>query len=279
MVLVNPRKYILDPKPDDPCPCGSGKPFRTCCSLRRELSPKQLWFSSRKLATIKARLDEVDAMIDAHPNQPREHAPCRRGCDECCREQIFPISDGEFELIVDYIEHNWTERQKRLLRERVLNTYVDLARNHPGLRDDLAALIGRRAMERREHLELIDTMSQVRDSPCPLLQDGACSVYPARPFACRDYGLCYVPGHVCSLIPEDESQRVWQVPREDAESLFVALRDESAPDGIDKEAVERDDVKMVSLPQPIVMHFVRRWADDPAWDERLTKRLRGVRRW
>lgn len=85
---------------------------------------------------------------------------CQRGCDDCCHRdlELFPF---EVEALV------------------------------AGARDlDAERLAG--------VLERADRASRDPEAPCPILEDGACALYPHRPVLCRTHGLAL-------LVPETGS--------------------------------------------------------------------------
>lgn len=74
---------------------------------------------------------------------------CAKGCDNCCKQHDVPVSMPEFMGMVWYV----TEVLDDEKRERLLNSL-----GPPG-----------------------------QTTVCPFLMDGACSIYRARPLACREY--------------------------------------------------------------------------------------------
>lgn len=84
--------------------------------------------------------------------------PCRRGCDDCCRSLAEPprITGEEWALLADALD----------------------------------ALDARDPARRRALAEAFEERLSGRSlRVCPLLEGGACSVYAARPIACRTYGF------------------------------------------------------------------------------------------
>jgi Fe-S-cluster containining protein len=86
---------------------------------------------------------------------------CRAGCYFCCFTQV-ELTPPEALLLGHYVEDHFSPEEKQGLRERV-------AKN-------LKLKAGKNKME-------IASMRQ--ELPCPLLREGRCSVYPARPLLCR----------------------------------------------------------------------------------------------
>lgn len=74
---------------------------------------------------------------------------CTKGCGTCCRQHDIPVSTPAFMGIVWYV----TEILDNDVRDELLKSL-----GPPG-----------------------------QTTQCPFLKDGACSIYPARPLACREY--------------------------------------------------------------------------------------------
>lgn len=104
-----------------------------------------------KLRVLHEEIDaRVSAIVAARPDWP-----CRRGCDDCCRSLAEPprITADEWSLLAAAIEALAPER--------------------------------RRAIDAAFAERLDGRLLRV----CPLLEGDACSVYAARPIACRTYGF------------------------------------------------------------------------------------------
>lgn len=99
--------------------------------------------------------------------------PCRKGCDACCRRlaAIPSLTAAEWELLRPAIE----------------------------------------SLPPSVHARIEAFEGAVRPIVCPLLEDGACLVYDARPVACRTYGF-YVDrdgGQYCGDIEALNAEVVW----------------------------------------------------------------------
>ena len=86
---------------------------------------------------------------------------CRKGCSWCCHQEVFAVTH-EFFYLQDHL------RSK--LGEELRNQILKRAREKVMLTLNLAP----------------DEKLKVR-SACPLLRDGSCLAYEARPMACRIY--------------------------------------------------------------------------------------------
>lgn len=98
---------------------------------------------------------------------------CGPGCASCCTRSVT-LTTAEGLLIVDFLRENG---------RGLPDLPRDLAPLRPALTTNGLAgccLSGREAPPEAESPWLFE--------PCFFLRDGLCSVYPARPFACRSFG-------------------------------------------------------------------------------------------
>ncbi len=106
----------------------------------------------------------VDQVIEAFTRYAELHqnAPdCKRGCSWCCHQPVFANS-YELDALSTYVGRNFSEEAQTTLVEKASNK-LTLTKN----------LAGEKLLNSKH--------------PCPLLIDGACSVYDVRPVACRIY--------------------------------------------------------------------------------------------
>lgn len=255
--VYDPKELILQPLPDDLCPCGSGHQFKHCCKIMRDNSAKGMWYSDRKLDMLQSFYAELDCAIQNHPAPP-----CKQGCSECCTTQLFPIDPVEFELIRRRAIYTWRFKIQRQLHRRTRHLATNLAYNHPDLWTKFIMLI-MHELSFEQQLQLMDDMGRVHDSPCPLLRaDHSCSVYHLRPYICRKYGVSYINcGPVCSRISSE--RQVWQLDLEDPANkrLRFVNCDILLPDGVDTAILQQDNSVVMALCQPIIIHLLRDYYD------------------
>ena len=119
--------------------------------------------------------DEIDARVQAIVSGQTDW-PCRRGCDDCCRNLAEPphLTADEWLLLAEAIA---------------------------ALPDERRGSIAQAFTERSEGRAL---------RGCPLLEAGACAVYAARPIACRTYGFYAARdgGRWCERIESRERDEV-----------------------------------------------------------------------
>jgi Fe-S-cluster containining protein len=123
--------------------------------------------------------------VDQYGNRP--NPPCKKGCFACCNEPVY-VERREAELVVEAIRAMLPEEQARitiLVRDAVakLKAATDV------LKADQPHVLDYRALK----------------ITCPLLKDGACSIYPDRPFGCRAH-VALKPATFC----EDDAKRLKQ---------------------------------------------------------------------
>jgi Fe-S-cluster containining protein len=118
---------------------------------------------SLKFATEQIYLN-IDGLIDSLLGFAEKNATkvyCRKGCSCCCWQPVFALTN-EVLYLKEYIQNNFSEPEI----ERILA----------------------KAKEKEKKLQGLSTEDILNSKfPCPLLKDDACSVYPARPMACRIY--------------------------------------------------------------------------------------------
>jgi Fe-S-cluster containining protein len=98
---------------------------------------------------------------------------CRPGCSTCCTRSVT-LTTGEGRLIIDYLREQGRELPPLPHDVRPLR---------PALTTNGLAEVYLSGREPQEEAE-----SPWNFESCFLLRDGLCSVYEARPFACRSFG-------------------------------------------------------------------------------------------
>jgi len=94
---------------------------------------------------------------------------CKKGCYFCCR-QVINTNIPEVHVVGQYIRRNFSEYQRNELRIKMLNWFKWVE------------------LELPKHLKKPGDEAEAfyNYGPyCPLLIDGECSIYPARPVTCR----------------------------------------------------------------------------------------------
>ena len=114
--------------------------------------------------SLKEMYEAIDGLIDSlfvYARQQNQSIHCKRGCSWCCHQPVFAL-DYELDYLKMAIENSFDAE-----------TISGIAEKAKQKQDKLRHLKGDELMNAKH--------------PCPLLKDDACSVYEARPMACRIY--------------------------------------------------------------------------------------------
>jgi Fe-S-cluster containining protein len=127
-------------------------------AVENNLSQEALYLSiSEMYSAIEGLIDSLSNFADKQ-DQPIK---CKKGCDFCCHQPVYAL-DYETQFLNTFIKDNFTETEK--------------------------SDINKRARKNQEKLSKLNKTELLNSKlPCPLLKDGACSAYEARPMACRIY--------------------------------------------------------------------------------------------
>lgn len=122
------------------------------------LSPEAL-FSS--LHGLYSTVDEMIRFFLDFAGTKNQKTDCRKGCSWCCHQPVFALS-YELAFLNDYMEKNFDESALAKIKER--------------------------AVRKKAKLNGLPEQEVLRSKiPCPLLENGICLAYSARPVACRIY--------------------------------------------------------------------------------------------
>jgi len=116
------------------------------------------------LEAIRVMYNSIDELINSLLGLAKRQGvniDCKKGCEWCCHQAIFANSH-EVHFLADYMAAHFSADQMKTVLQR--------AKDKNG---------------KVEHLSMEELLNF--KSPCPLLKDGQCSAYEARPMACRIY--------------------------------------------------------------------------------------------
>ena len=147
---------------------------------------------SRRLGDEAAQL-EVQRAIEAG-----QTISCRMGCAACCR-MLVPLSAPEAFALREYVEQLPTDRRTHLLN-RLSDRKDSLKR--AGLWDRLNDVAETTRLVPDEELDPINRAYYALRIPCPYLEDEMCSIYEARPSACREL-LVTSPAELCQDLAQN----------------------------------------------------------------------------
>lgn len=122
------------------------------------LSPKAKQLSISKMYNA---IDDLIASVSHFSVQQNQTIDCKKGCSFCCYQPVFAL-DYELEYLNEFVQQNFSEHDKKKIR--------------------IQANKNRQKLAQLSEEEILNSKQ-----PCPLLKDGACSTYEARPMACRIY--------------------------------------------------------------------------------------------
>ncbi len=123
-----------------------------------DINERKLWQATRQ------EQDAMEGLIEALAGEAKRHninIDCRKGCSWCCYQPIFGVAH-EFHYLWQFMQLNMSEDDRKLVLQKAFDNYQKR---------------GRLSQDELEKSKL----------PCPLLVNGACSAYVARPMACRIY--------------------------------------------------------------------------------------------
>ncbi len=145
------------------------------------------------IVPVTRRLGEEAAQLEMHRAiEAGQTISCRIGCAACCR-MLVPLSAPEAFALREYVGQLPTDR-RALLLNRLSDTKNRLTRT--GLWDRLHDLAGASSPVPDEELDPVNRSYYALRIPCPYLENETCSIYEARPAACREL-LVTSPAELC----------------------------------------------------------------------------------
>jgi Fe-S-cluster containining protein len=156
------------------------------------------------IVPLTRRLGEEILKLEEHRSRTSGHAvSCRMGCAACCR-MLVPLSPPEAFSLLEYVEQLPDERRAAL--ERKLEASKATLAAH-GLLDPLQTVADAETPVPDEKLEPINRAYYALRHPCPFLEHEMCSIYEARPAACREL-LVTSPAQLCDDLVENAVEPV-----------------------------------------------------------------------
>jgi Fe-S-cluster containining protein len=108
--------------------------------------------------------EAIDGLMDSFISRclkEGKKVDCKKGCYLCCCQAVLALP-YEVLFLFHYIRKNLTEKERQLIKDKTIR------------KNEVT-----RGMKAMEFLHY--------KSPCPLLNNGVCMAYKARPMACRTY--------------------------------------------------------------------------------------------
>ncbi|HEY7534090.1 MAG TPA: YkgJ family cysteine cluster protein [Nitrospiraceae bacterium] len=126
--------------------------------------------------------EEAERLEERRAAEVGEHVSCRMGCAACCR-MLVPVSPPEAFALRDYVESLPSDRRERIA-DRLAEVKQQL--REYGLLDPLVDLAEGTTVRSDEDFEPLNRAYYALRMPCPYLEHEMCSIYEARPAACRE---------------------------------------------------------------------------------------------
>ncbi len=151
--------------------------------LRAEIAvPTRLIPVSDIVPVMRSLGEQALALEDEKSQRAGQTPSCRKGCAACCR-MLVPVSPPEAFALKEAVEQLPAPQRDRILH-RVAALQHTL--NESGLLGRLVQLSETRTQLSDEDMEPVNRDYYARRLPCPFLDDDVCSLYDARPAACRE---------------------------------------------------------------------------------------------
>ena len=115
-------------------------------------------------SAIKKMYDSIDILIDSltvYAKQQGQVVDCKKGCEWCCHQPIYALS-YEMQYLNAFVKENFDDKTQEEIKKRAENKNNKL--------------------KKLQNSDLLNSKF-----PCPLLVNGSCAAYQARPMACRIY--------------------------------------------------------------------------------------------
>jgi len=142
---------------------------------------------------LTRRLGEEAAELEIRQvTEAGQTISCRKGCAACCR-MLVPLSAPEAFALREYVGQLPTDR-RTLLLNCLSDTKNRLKR--AGLWDRLNDIAEATMAVPDQELDPVNRAYYALRMPCPYLENELCSIYEARPAACREL-LVTSPAELC----------------------------------------------------------------------------------
>ena len=113
------------------------------------------------IAEMYHAIDSLTESIQEFARQQSQHIACKKACEWCCHQPVFAM-DYELDFLKTFIGKSLSTTEQNQIFEKATRK--------------------NRALENLQNDGLLNAKY-----PCPLLEEGVCKAYAARPVACRIY--------------------------------------------------------------------------------------------
>src|SRR5512141_1117748 len=151
------------------------------------------------IVPLTRRLGEAAAQLEVqHATEAGQSISCRKGCAACCR-MLVPLSAPEAFTLQEYVKQLPADRHTQLLNR--LHDTKDRMKQ-AGLWDRMSEVAEASRQVSDEELDPINQSYYALRIPCPYLENELCSIYEARPAACREL-LVTSPAELCQDLAQN----------------------------------------------------------------------------
>jgi Fe-S-cluster containining protein len=123
---------------------------------------------------------------------------CRAGCAACCR-QFVVVSPLEALAIQQHAQG--ADRAQRRRWEKAHARHAEALARRPSLLRRLQAFQAAGGYLTPADGDALEREYWSAQLPCPFLENERCTIYPARPFACREH-FALTPAELCARDPD-----------------------------------------------------------------------------
>lgn len=127
-------------------------------AVETKLSQEALYLS---ISEMYSAIDELINSLSNLADKQNQPIHCKKGCDFCCHQPVYAL-DYEMQFLNTFIKENFTEKEQAGIQSRANNN--------------------QKILSKLDKTEILNSKLA-----CPLLKNGLCSTYKARPMACRIY--------------------------------------------------------------------------------------------
>jgi Fe-S-cluster containining protein len=147
--------------------------------------------------------EEAERLEERRAAEAGRSISCRIGCAACCR-MLVPLSPPEAFALKDYVA-SLPEDRRHDIAQRLTETKNHLEEH--GLLNQLSAVAEGATTHSDEEFEPLNRAYYALRMPCPFLEQEMCSIYEARPAACREL-LVTSPAEWCQDLVHNPVQPV-----------------------------------------------------------------------
>lgn len=167
------------------------------------------------LVAYRLLLEDLDEAFSANARLTDDH-PCRPGCNACCHGP-FDVGPADVWLALDAIESLPDDVRAHVLRRVAQSARTERERfRAAGFEAFSVEAIGDQAFD--------DVCDASSSDACPLLVEGLCAIYGARPEPCRLTGARWTVGQdILDMDCPIDLTRDWPVVSRDVEPTFARV--------------------------------------------------------